>query len=132
MLPRTREEAAMNLQVNQHVKLNRRAFVIGTATAGAGLALGLDLGAADAVGFQRGVFQHRLEIGAVQADMAAEGLQRQPRIAQATARRLASFGCTPQQIEAARPEALQWALQRGSRSGRVAWQFAKDYAGKLA
>ncbi|WP_291738800.1 molybdopterin cofactor-binding domain-containing protein [Bradyrhizobium sp.] len=33
----------MNLQVNQHVKLNRRAFVIGTATAGAGLALGLDL-----------------------------------------------------------------------------------------
>lgn len=45
MLPRTREGAAMNLQVNQHVmpKLNRRAFVIGTATAGAGLALGLDL-----------------------------------------------------------------------------------------
>jgi len=41
MLPRTREEAVMN----QHVmpKLNRRAFVIGTATAGAGLALGLDL-----------------------------------------------------------------------------------------
>ncbi|TWC06203.1 isoquinoline 1-oxidoreductase beta subunit [Bradyrhizobium macuxiense] len=35
----------MNLQINQHVmpKLNRRAFVIGTATAGAGLALGLDL-----------------------------------------------------------------------------------------
>ncbi|UFX43384.1 molybdopterin-dependent oxidoreductase [Bradyrhizobium sp. 41S5] len=35
----------MNLQFNQHVmpKLNRRAFVIGTATAGAGLALGLDL-----------------------------------------------------------------------------------------
>ena len=44
---------------------------------------------------------------------------------------LADFGYTPQQIEAARPEALQWALQRGSRSGRVAWQFAKDYAGKL-
>ncbi|MGY4319869.1 isoquinoline 1-oxidoreductase beta subunit [Bradyrhizobium sp. JR3.5] len=45
MLPRTHKEAAMNLQVNQHVmpKLNRRAFVIGTATAGAGLALGLDL-----------------------------------------------------------------------------------------
>ncbi len=35
----------MNLQINRHVmpKLNRRAFVIGTATAGAGLALGLDL-----------------------------------------------------------------------------------------
>lgn len=44
---------------------------------------------------------------------------------------LASFGCTPEQIDAARPEALQWALQRGSRSGRVAWQFAKDYAGRL-
>jgi uncharacterized protein len=27
-------------------------------------------------------------------------------------------------------EALQWALQRGSRSGRVAWQFAKNYAGE--
>ncbi len=25
--------------------------------------------------------------------------------------------------------ALQWALQRGSRSGRVAWQFARDWAG---
>ena len=29
--------------MNQHVKLNRRAFVIGAATAGAGLAIGLDL-----------------------------------------------------------------------------------------
>ncbi|MBC7683751.1 MAG: ATP-binding protein [Bdellovibrionales bacterium] len=45
---------------------------------------------------------------------------------------LASFGCTPEQVEAARADALRWALQRGSRSGRVAWQFAKDYAGKLA
>ncbi len=45
---------------------------------------------------------------------------------------LASFGCSAAQIEAARPEALRWALQRGSRSGRVAWQFAKDYAGKMA
>ena len=44
---------------------------------------------------------------------------------------LASFGCTPEQVEAARADALRWALQRGSRSGRVAWQFAKDYAGKL-
>ncbi|MFN6960791.1 MAG: ATP-binding protein [Rhodocyclaceae bacterium] len=31
-----------------------------------------------------------------------------------------------------RQEALQWALQRGSRSGRVAWQFARDYAGRHA
>jgi predicted AAA+ superfamily ATPase len=32
--------------------------------------------------------------------------------------------------EAVRRAALQWALQRGSRSGRVAWQFARDWAGK--
>jgi predicted AAA+ superfamily ATPase len=32
----------------------------------------------------------------------------------------------------ARREALQWAMQRGSRSGRVAWQFARDYAGRHA
>ncbi|HYD80846.1 MAG TPA: ATP-binding protein [Paucimonas sp.] len=43
---------------------------------------------------------------------------------------LRHFGCGPRQIEEARPEALRWALQRGSRSGRVAWQFARDYAGK--
>jgi predicted AAA+ superfamily ATPase len=29
-----------------------------------------------------------------------------------------------------RQEALQWALIRGSRSGRVAWQFARDWAGR--
>ncbi|HVE49903.1 MAG TPA: ATP-binding protein [Casimicrobiaceae bacterium] len=29
-------------------------------------------------------------------------------------------------------EAIQYALQRGSRSGRVAWQFAKGYAGARA
>ncbi len=32
--------------------------------------------------------------------------------------------------EAVRHAALQWALQRGSRSGRVAWQFARDWAGR--
>ena len=31
---------------------------------------------------------------------------------------------------AAKEEALQWALQRGSRSGRVAYQFARDWAGR--
>jgi predicted AAA+ superfamily ATPase len=45
---------------------------------------------------------------------------------------LATLGCSEAQIEAARGDALRWALQRGSRSGRVAWQFAKDHAGKLA
>jgi predicted AAA+ superfamily ATPase len=44
---------------------------------------------------------------------------------------LAHFGCDEQQIAAARGDALRWALQRGSRSGRVAWQFAKDHAGKM-
>jgi predicted AAA+ superfamily ATPase len=32
--------------------------------------------------------------------------------------------------EKARNEALQWALTRGSRSGRVAWHFARDWAGR--
>jgi predicted AAA+ superfamily ATPase len=32
--------------------------------------------------------------------------------------------------DAVRDEALQWALQRGSRSGRVAYQFARDWAGR--
>jgi predicted AAA+ superfamily ATPase len=45
---------------------------------------------------------------------------------------LGHFGCTPAQVEEARPEALRWALQRGSRSGRVAWQFARDHAGRIA
>ena len=30
-----------------------------------------------------------------------------------------------------RTAALQWALKRGSRSGRVAWQFARDQAGRM-
>ena len=43
---------------------------------------------------------------------------------------LASFGVSAAAIAAARPEALVWALERGSRSGRVAYQFARDYAGR--
>ena len=43
---------------------------------------------------------------------------------------LSSFGVEPSAIEAARPDSLVWALERGSRSGRVAYQFARDYAGK--
>lgn len=43
---------------------------------------------------------------------------------------LRHFGCNDAQIAEARGDALRWALQRSSRSGRVAWQFAKDYAGK--
>ncbi len=43
---------------------------------------------------------------------------------------LSALGASTAQIEAARPEALVWALERGSRSGRVAWQFARDFMGR--
>jgi predicted AAA+ superfamily ATPase len=43
---------------------------------------------------------------------------------------LEEFGCNERDVEAARQEAIQWALQRGSRSGRVAWQFARDWSGR--
>jgi uncharacterized protein len=43
---------------------------------------------------------------------------------------LAHFGCDAKAIEAARQPALQWALERGSRSGRIALHFARDYAGR--
>ena len=43
---------------------------------------------------------------------------------------LSSFNVDASAIQAAKPEALVWALERGSRSGRVAYQFARDYAGK--
>jgi predicted AAA+ superfamily ATPase len=45
---------------------------------------------------------------------------------------LSSFGVDQAAVEAARPEALVWALERGSRSGRVAYQFARDYAGRAS
>jgi predicted AAA+ superfamily ATPase len=45
---------------------------------------------------------------------------------------LKHFGIDASQFAAAEPEALRWALQRGSRSGRIAWQFARDWAGKHA
>ena len=43
---------------------------------------------------------------------------------------LHGFGVDAAAIAAARQESLVWALERGSRSGRVAFQFAKDYAGR--
>ncbi|MBM3387541.1 MAG: ATP-binding protein [Betaproteobacteria bacterium] len=43
---------------------------------------------------------------------------------------LAALGATPEQVEEARPAALLWALERGSRSGRVAQQFARDFMGR--
>ena len=41
---------------------------------------------------------------------------------------LKSFGLLP--VKKPTEEALQWSLQRGSRSGRVAYQFARDWAGR--
>ena len=43
---------------------------------------------------------------------------------------LGALGAAQGQIDAARPEALVWALERGSRSGRVAYQFARDFMGR--
>jgi uncharacterized protein len=43
---------------------------------------------------------------------------------------LSSFGVGQDAITAAKPASLVWALERGSRSGRVAYQFARDYAGR--
>jgi predicted AAA+ superfamily ATPase len=45
---------------------------------------------------------------------------------------LGAMGVSVRAIEAARAQALVWALERGSRSGRVAYQFALDYAGQHA
>ena len=41
---------------------------------------------------------------------------------------LGTFGC--KSSEAARTEALQWSISRGSRSGRIAYQFARDWSGR--
>jgi uncharacterized protein len=43
---------------------------------------------------------------------------------------LQHFGASSE--ENTREEALQWALQKGSRSGRVAYQFARDWVGRHA
>ena len=40
------------------------------------------------------------------------------------------LGVSDAVIAASEREALNWSLGRGSRSGRVAWQFAKDLAGR--
>jgi uncharacterized protein len=45
---------------------------------------------------------------------------------------LGSLGLSAAQIQAARPEALLWALERGSRSGRVAYQFARHHVAERA
>jgi len=43
---------------------------------------------------------------------------------------LRAFAVAESQIATAQKESLVWALERGSRSGRVAQQFARDYAAR--
>ncbi|HEY5790324.1 MAG TPA: ATP-binding protein [Gammaproteobacteria bacterium] len=45
---------------------------------------------------------------------------------------LERFGCTPDPWAEVEAAALRWALARGSRSGRTAQQFARDWAGRRA
>ena len=49
---------------------------------------------------------------------------------QIVAQWLQAYGFSFTQTADVRSEALLWALERGSRSGRVAWQFARDFAGR--
>jgi predicted AAA+ superfamily ATPase len=37
----------------------------------------------------------------------------------------------PIDVAALHAEAIEWSMTRGSRSGRVAWQFIQDLAGRL-
>lgn len=44
---------------------------------------------------------------------------------------LTTYGVPEEAFEEAHVHATRWATQRGSRSGRIAAQFARDYAGRL-
>ncbi|WP_397536216.1 ATP-binding protein [Roseateles sp.] len=54
----------------------------------------------------------------------------QPEYLEICAQWLRYYGLNEAQIATARQPALVWALERGSRSGRVAFQFARDLAGR--
>ena len=54
----------------------------------------------------------------------------QPEYLAIAAQWLRHFGVTEAAIRSARQPSLVWALERGSRSGRVAYQFARDWAGR--
>ncbi|MES2717506.1 MAG: ATP-binding protein [Pseudomonadota bacterium] len=54
----------------------------------------------------------------------------QPEYLAIVAQWLRHFGVTEAAIGQARQPSLVWALERGSRSGRVAYQFARDWAGR--
>jgi predicted AAA+ superfamily ATPase len=54
----------------------------------------------------------------------------QPEYLAIVAQWLRHFGVAEAAIATARQPSLVWALERGSRSGRVAYQFARDWAGR--
>ncbi|MDT7834566.1 ATP-binding protein [Aquabacterium sp. OR-4] len=54
----------------------------------------------------------------------------QPEYLAIVAQWLRHFGVAEATIATARQPSLVWALERGSRSGRVAYQFARDWAGR--
>ena len=54
----------------------------------------------------------------------------QPEYLAIVAQWLRAFGLPETAVAASRAESLVWALERGSRSGRVAQQFARDYAAR--
>ena len=54
----------------------------------------------------------------------------QPEYLAIVAQWLRHFGISEAAIASARQPSLVWALERGSRSGRVAYQFARDWAGR--
>jgi predicted AAA+ superfamily ATPase len=54
----------------------------------------------------------------------------QPEYLAIVAQWLRAFGLPETAVAAARAESLVWALERGSRSGRVAQQFARDYSAR--
>jgi len=56
----------------------------------------------------------------------------QPEYLAIVAQWLRTFGVAEAQVQQALKPSLVWALERGSRSGRVAWQFARDWAGRDA
>ena len=54
----------------------------------------------------------------------------QPEYLAIVAQWLRHFGVADSEVGDARQPSLVWALERGSRSGRVAYQFARDWAGR--
>ena len=94
-----------------------------------------------------GVVSRQVNLGPVEGHL-AEGIEEKLSLAERFGIRLAfhpfdqdqylaivrhwlrRLGGTDPDSDETRAEALRWALERGSRSGRSAWQFARDRAGR--